>query len=96
MSAPSPAPANDKRPPIHLLTEESELVANIALKAEQRQPSVAAMLLEEIDRAESIRRSRINSKRNVSRCKSKRCGIERVIALLRASRVWNYPVDLRK
>lgn len=41
-----------KRPEIHLLTAESELVAALALKVEHRQPVVAAMLLEEIDRAE--------------------------------------------
>lgn len=52
MSALPSLPANDGRPPIHLLVSESELVADLALKAEQRQPSVAAMLLEEIDRAE--------------------------------------------
>jgi regulator of nucleoside diphosphate kinase len=52
MSALSGLPANDSRPPIHLLSAESELVAGLALKAEHRQPEVAAMLLEEIDRAE--------------------------------------------
>jgi regulator of nucleoside diphosphate kinase len=52
MSALSGLPANDSRPPIHLLSAESELVAGLALKAEHRQPAVAAMLLEEIDRAE--------------------------------------------
>jgi regulator of nucleoside diphosphate kinase len=41
-----------ERPPIHLLAAESDLVAGIALKAEHRQPVVAAMLLEEIERAE--------------------------------------------
>ena len=40
------------RPPIHLLASESDLVASLALQAEQRQPVVAAMLLEEIERAE--------------------------------------------
>ena len=40
------------RPPIHLLASESDLIANLALCAEQRQPVVAAMLLEEIERAE--------------------------------------------
>ena len=40
------------RPPIHLLASESDLVAKLALQAEQRQPVVAAMLLEEIERAE--------------------------------------------
>jgi regulator of nucleoside diphosphate kinase len=40
------------RPPIHLLASESDLVAALALNAEHRQPVVAAMLLEEIERAE--------------------------------------------
>lgn len=40
------------RPPIHLLAQESDLVANLALTVEHRQPVVAAMLLEEIERAE--------------------------------------------
>ena len=42
----------DARPPIHLLASESDLVADLALSAEQRHPVVAAMLLEEIERAE--------------------------------------------
>ena len=41
-----------KRPPIRLLAAESDLVANLALQAEGQQPVVAAMLLEEIERAE--------------------------------------------
>ena len=40
------------RPPLHLLAAESDVVANLALSAENRQPVVAAMLLEEIERAE--------------------------------------------
>ena len=40
------------RPPIHLLAAESDLVAGLALVAEHRLPLVAAMLLEEIERAE--------------------------------------------
>jgi regulator of nucleoside diphosphate kinase len=40
------------RPPIHLLAAESDLVAGLALRTEDRQPVVAAMLLEEIERAE--------------------------------------------
>jgi len=44
------APA--ERPAIHVLAEESDLVAGLALTTEQRQPVVAAMLLEEIERAE--------------------------------------------
>ena len=41
-----------ERPPIHVLAKESDLVAGLALKVEHRQPVVAAMLLEEIERAE--------------------------------------------
>ena len=44
--------AGQSRPPIHLLASESDMVASLALQAEHRQPVVAAMLLEEIDRAE--------------------------------------------
>lgn len=40
------------RPRLHLLASESDVVAHLALRAEQRQPVVAAMLLEEIERAE--------------------------------------------
>lgn len=40
------------RPPIHLLAAESDLVADLAIAAEARLPLVAAMLLEEIERAE--------------------------------------------
>lgn len=41
-----------ERPPIHLLASESDLVASLALRSEHDQPVVAAMLLEEIERAE--------------------------------------------
>ena len=44
--------ARQMRPPVHLLAAESDLVAGLALAAENRQPLVAAMLLEEIERAE--------------------------------------------
>jgi len=40
------------RPPIHLLASESDMIATLALQSEHRQPVVAAMLLEEIERAE--------------------------------------------
>jgi regulator of nucleoside diphosphate kinase len=40
------------RPPIHLLASESDLVAGLAMRAEHHQPVIAAMLLEEIERAE--------------------------------------------
>ena len=41
-----------ERPPIHLLAAESDLIGQLALQAEQHQPVVAAMLLDEIERAE--------------------------------------------
>lgn len=41
-----------ERPPIHVLAEESDVVARLALQVEPRLPVVAAMLLEEIERAE--------------------------------------------
>lgn len=44
--------ADRERPPIHVLAQESDLVASLALTVEHRQPVVAAMLLEEIERAE--------------------------------------------
>jgi regulator of nucleoside diphosphate kinase len=44
--------ADNVRPQIHLLASESDLVADLALRAEHQQPAVAAMLLGEIDRAE--------------------------------------------
>jgi len=44
--------AGGERPPIHLLAAESDIIAGIALRAEHRQSVVAAMLLEEIERAE--------------------------------------------
>lgn len=44
--------AGDVRPPLHLLAAESDMVASLALQAEHRHPVVAAMLLEEIERAE--------------------------------------------
>jgi regulator of nucleoside diphosphate kinase len=45
-------PSGGARPPIHLLAAESDMVATLALQAEHRYPVVAAMLLEEIERAE--------------------------------------------
>jgi regulator of nucleoside diphosphate kinase len=44
--------ADVARPPLHLLASESDMVATLALQTEHRQPVVAAMLLEEIERAE--------------------------------------------
>ncbi len=49
---PSPRRLVEVRPPIHLLASESDLIADLALSAEHRHPVVAAMLLEEIERAE--------------------------------------------
>ena len=40
------------RPPLHMLASESDIVGNLALQAEHRQPVVAALLLTEIERAE--------------------------------------------
>ena len=45
-------PAGGERPPIHMLAAESDMIAGLALRIEDRQPVVAAMLLEEIERAE--------------------------------------------
>ena len=44
--------AGDDRPSIHLPASESDLVAGLAMHIEHRHPAVAAMLLQEIDRAE--------------------------------------------
>ena len=44
--------ADCARPPLHLLASESDMIATLALQVEHRQPVVAAMLLEEIERAE--------------------------------------------
>lgn len=44
--------SGEMRPPIHLLAAESDMVANLALQVEHRNPVVAAMLLEEIERAQ--------------------------------------------
>lgn len=46
------SPQGGARPPIHLLARESDMVAQLALQSEHRYPVVAAMLLEEIERAE--------------------------------------------
>jgi regulator of nucleoside diphosphate kinase len=44
--------AGAARPSIHLLAAESDMVATLALQVEHRSPVIAAMLLEEIERAE--------------------------------------------
>lgn len=46
------AAAGHARPPLHMLAAESDIVASLALQTEHRQPVIAAMLLEEIERAE--------------------------------------------
>jgi regulator of nucleoside diphosphate kinase len=46
------AHAGHARPPIHMLAAESDMVASLALQIEHRNPVIAAMLLEEIERAE--------------------------------------------
>jgi len=47
------------RPPIHLVDIESDLVSDLALRAEHQHPVVAAMLLAEIERAELHSRERL-------------------------------------
>ena len=44
--------AGGSRPPLHMLAAESDMVASLALQAEHRFPLIAAMILEEIERAE--------------------------------------------
>ena len=44
--------ATTARPQINILASESDIVADLALRMENRHPVVAAMLLEEIERAD--------------------------------------------
>ena len=44
--------AGELRPPLHMLAAESDIVASLALQTEHKQPLIASMLLEEIERAE--------------------------------------------
>ena len=44
--------AGDARPPLHMLAAESDMIASLALQTEHKQPVIASMLLEEIERAE--------------------------------------------
>jgi len=44
--------AGGARPPLHMLAAESDMIASLALQTEHRQPLIASMLLEEIERAE--------------------------------------------
>ena len=40
------------RPPVHLIDHECDMLLDLALHAEAREPAITAMLLSEIDRAE--------------------------------------------
>ena len=40
-----------KRPPIHMIDSEADMIADLAYNAEARLPQVSALLIEEIDRA---------------------------------------------
>ncbi len=44
--------AGGARPPLHMLAAESDMIASLALQTEHKQPLIASMLLEEIERAE--------------------------------------------
>ncbi|MEX6723249.1 nucleoside diphosphate kinase regulator [Sphingosinicellaceae bacterium M-36] len=44
--------SNTSRPPVYMIDSEADALAALALGAEARLPQVAALLLEEIDRAE--------------------------------------------
>jgi regulator of nucleoside diphosphate kinase len=43
--------AGARRPPVHLLESEYDMVAGLALQSQHRSPAIAAMLFEELDRA---------------------------------------------
>lgn len=45
-------PSATARPPVHVLAAESEIVTDLALRVEHQNPLIAAMLLEELERAE--------------------------------------------
>lgn len=40
------------RPPVHVLAAESDIVTGLALRVEHQNPTIAAMLLDELERAE--------------------------------------------
>ena len=40
-----------KRPPIHMIDSQADMIADLAYNAEARLPQVSALLIEEIDRA---------------------------------------------
>ena len=44
-----------QRPPVHLIDSECDMLVDLALQVEGRSPAVAAMLLGEIERAETHR-----------------------------------------
>ncbi len=48
-----------ERPPIHMLEEEAEKLANLALSIEERLPQVSELLLTEIERAKLHKPGRI-------------------------------------
>jgi regulator of nucleoside diphosphate kinase len=52
MATTSPA-RGVKRPPVHLIDSECDMLVDLALQIEGRNPAVAAMLLGEIERAET-------------------------------------------
>lgn len=45
-------PSATARPPVHVLAAESEIVTDLALRVEHQNPLIAAMLLDELERAE--------------------------------------------
>jgi regulator of nucleoside diphosphate kinase len=49
---PLSTPPDGGKPPIHLSQEDYDVIADIAMRMERRAPTVAAMILDEIDRAE--------------------------------------------
>jgi len=48
-----------KRPPIHMIDGEADVLGDLALAAAERSPQVSAMLLDEISRAKFYARERI-------------------------------------
>lgn len=48
-----------KRPPIQLIDDEVDTITNLALSVEERLPQVSGLLLDEISRAKTCRRSKI-------------------------------------
>lgn len=48
-----------KRPAIHLIEEEADAIADLAIRAESRLPQVAGLLLDEISRAKTHTKAKI-------------------------------------